>query len=386
MDGPQRELRSLNLLALVCVMLTLTLGVTKLFVQRAHLPSYATPTYNTYEGFVSIDQYCIRAEKMRDRVQAGPDEVEGAQAEMMKDLRKRGHPSAILIPAIIALVSIPVGSIPYAFIGLVIAALLLQFLAVRRLASRLTGGAAPAIAIATVLVASHCDTVRSSAQLLLDPFAALFTTLTVLVSQRRHEGGGAGTTWTLVALQLLGPFIKLSYLPALAAPAIVTLCVARENRIGGALLDGIRFGLLPVLPAVAYVLAVPTLDGFGREMDQTLESSSMSSWELGNFAIEMALLLAPLVVLLWRPKTDAARIDARTGSVLLVVLTFLLSLWALRLPDDHRLYLPLIGLMAAAVAARVWDAFGPARTHRWLAIYATLNYGVALAGILLVLR
>lgn len=380
------EERGLSRLALVCVLLTVALGVTKVFVQRVHLPSYASPTYNTYEGFVSVDQYCIRAEKMRDRMTASGAEVEGAQAEMMKDLRQRGHPSAILVPAVIALASLLVGSIPITFMALAILAFLFQVVVVRKLAACLSGGHAATVAIATILVAAHCDTVRTSAQLLLDPFAALFTTLAVWLSLRRHDDeAGSGTTWALVAVQVLGPFIKLSYLPALAAPAVVTLFVAREGRLRGAVLDALRFGALPVLPAVAFVLAVPTLEGFGKEMNQALDASSTSLLEYGDFAFEVVLMLLPLLVFLRRPRAgsnpaaDGPR--GATGAVLATLAVLVASMWALRLPDVSRLALPLVGLIAAVSAPRAWSWFGPGRAVAVLALYAALNYAVAVAAL-----
>ncbi len=385
--------RALALLLALCALATLALGTAKLVVQRSRPPAHADPArnadplHNRYDGFVSIDQYCVRAERFRDRFRGTP----GAREALQLDLTTQGHPTAVLVPVVLALASELTRSIPLAFAALTAAAFLAQVALVRRLAQRLAaaaGGLDARVAglCGAILVAAHVDAARSAVQLLIDPFAALSATACVWLSLalgERAPGGGRAPSarraarW-LFAVQVAGPLVKLSYLPFLAAPALIAFATRGGERWRAAAGAALGFGLLPLVPALAWVLAVPGWTAFTSEMGIAATYSTLSARELRLFALEMALWFQPLPLALFLAPRPALR--PATLATLAVTLVFLASVWALRLPDDYRLYLPALGLLCAACAPSVVLLAGR-RLVPALALYAAANAGVALAGL-----
>lgn len=388
--------RALALLLALCALATLALGTAKLVVQRSRPPAHADPArnedplHNRYDGFVSIDQYCVRAERFRDRFRG----VAGAREALHLDLTTQGHPSAVLVPVVLALASELTRSIPIAFAALTAAAFLAQIALVRRLAQRLAeaaGGLDARVAglCGAILVAAHVDSARSAVQLLIDPFAALLATACVWLSLalgeradsppagRRSLSPRAAARW-LLAVQVAGPLVKLSYLPFLAAPALVAFAARGGERWRAAAGAALSFGLLPLVPALAWVLAVPGWTAFTSEMGIAATYSTLSARELRLFALEMALWFQPLPLALLLARRPALR--PATLATLAVTLVFLASVWTLRLPDDYRLYLPALGLWCAACAPSVVLLAGR-RLVPALALYAAANAGAALAGL-----
>jgi len=375
-DGPSR--RTLVGLAWLCAAVTLSLGVAKLFIQRDDLPAHASPGYNTYEGFVSVDQYCLRAEKLAAWMLADELERPAARARALDDLRHGGHPTAVLLPAVIGLAGRATGSLVLAFVLLSSAAFLAQVAVTMRLGERigrgLGSGALLVGPVAAVLAAAHLNSARNAAQRLLDPFAALWATSMALAALRWQERPSHGSATLLFLAQLTGCFIKLSYFPLLALPALVALAGGGPGRFARTLRAAFWFGALPALPAIAYIAAVPGFGNFGGEMNQAAAASNLVFRELGAFSVEVALVLQAfplLIVASWSRLTPPGR------GVVLGGLALLASLLALRLPDVHRLYLPLVGLFAAGSAPVL-----VARVERRLLIPLLAAYAAANVAIL----
>lgn len=375
-----RHERGLQILLVLATALTLALGVSKLLVQRAYPPPYVAQHFHRYEGFVSIDQYCLRAEKFRDRIYAAPDERGAAQARLMQDLESGYLPTAVLVPAILGAISRWTGSIPVTFACLSAGALLAQLGALLALGAHLgrRHGGRVVGWTAAVLLVGHVDAMRASAQLLIDPFAAALASGCVLFALRRRAGGRG--TVALLAIQVLGPFVKLTYAPLLAAPAVIELVCAGERRLARAVRAGLLFGVLPALPAVLYLLWIPGAGAFSSEMVRAVDSSSLTARELRHFALEMAFLFQVLPLLYLLGRHAAREVRSELDGVALATLVFVASVMGIQLPDDYRLYLPAVGLLAALAAPGAVHAAGR-RLVPALACYVLANGAVAAYGL-----
>ena len=131
------RVRGLNVLLGVCVLLTLGLGVAKLAVQRERPPAYVREGRNIYEGFVSIDRYCNRAELFRDWSEG----IEGGREALIHDVVHWHHPTVLLVPLAVGVSSRAVGSIPITFALYSAGAFLVQVVLVLRLARSLAPSA-----------------------------------------------------------------------------------------------------------------------------------------------------------------------------------------------------------------------------------------------------
>lgn len=367
--------RRLAVLLVVCVIATLALGVAKLFVQRAHPPVWATGGIHTHEGFISIDQYCERSELFRAWL-AGEDP---GGAELLEHLRVRGHATAVLVPGLVALLGLVTGSIVFSFALLSGAAFVAQVVLVGRLARRLVPGA-PRVAglVAATLVASHVDSARTAAQLILDPFTAAFATLVVLATLRWLERRDVGSALAMLAAVYGASSVKLASLAVLAAPPLVALVCARGKR-KSAVVVGLAAGILPLLTLFAYARFALERPMFSAELVEMWSRNIPTRKSLQNFLVEMALLLqfVPFVLL-----GRARAIGREALGTLLVAGTFWLSVASIGLHDDARLYLPVLGLAVAGSTPSLL-AMVPAR---WIvgatALFAAGNLAVAAVGLM----
>ena len=91
----------------VCLTLTLGLGFAKLQIQKARPPNWLKPTH-TYAGYVSIDGYSHTAEAIHQWY-LGAD---SGAARVRARLAHEGHPTALLVPALVAALALILGSIP----------------------------------------------------------------------------------------------------------------------------------------------------------------------------------------------------------------------------------------------------------------------------------
>ncbi len=130
---PDPEAARLRWILALCLVTTLSLGVVKLFQQRGHPPAWAPAPHNTYAGFVSIDRFAVRAE----RIQAFALGLDPGAHELTRHLKESLHPTSLSVPALVALIALPLGSIVLAFVTTSAALFVLEVLLVMRLARRL---------------------------------------------------------------------------------------------------------------------------------------------------------------------------------------------------------------------------------------------------------
>lgn len=371
---PGRERRLAILLAL-CVAATLSLGVAKLFVQRAHPPAWTVTGTNTFEGFVSIDRYCERAARIRAWLVG--DDPGGAQ--VLEHVRAHGHATALLVPGCVALLSLVTGSIVLAFALLSAAAFVLQVLLVGLLARRLVPGAAlVAGLLAATLTAAHCDSARTAVQLLLDPFTAAFSTLIVLTTLRWLERRDVRTALLLLAAECVACTVKLAVLPVLASPAILALICA-PGRKKSALAVTIGVGLLPLLALQTYTQLVLDESMFSAEIGEMWSRNVPTRASIRNFLVEMVVLLQFVPFVLLRG-CRALRRDAL--AVLAVGALLLLSVASVRLHDDARLYLPVLGLALAGATPALLAVVPERWIVRGAALFAAVNLSAAAVALL----
>ncbi len=369
--APQRGLR---FLLLCCLCLALALGAAKLLIQREHPPEFTRFPANVLHGWVAIDGYGQRAELLRDWIAAEPGSGEALRAALRNPL----HPTSWLVPALVALVSFATRSVPLAFALLSWAALAAHAWLAVAVARRLAPGASASVPwIAGCLVAAHCLCLRTAAQLMLDPFAAACAAACLVLALDWTAHGGTARALGLHAVQAAGLFVKDSYVPWLAAPALIALCAAglRARRTWSAL------GLMGVLPLLWPALFLAWHAGLAaalHDLRYTHSDLGMDRRQLAHFGVEMALLLQVFPLAIWAGRRGSSRAELGVGLALLVVLA---TTWAQRLPPIPRVYLPCVApLVVLAVVASERVLRDRAR-RRWLAALLLGNVGVAAAGL-----
>ncbi|MFQ5507153.1 MAG: hypothetical protein ACE5F1_20475, partial [Planctomycetota bacterium] len=226
-------------------------------------------------------------------------------------------------------------------------------------------------------------TIRTTAQLYLDPFCALCATLLVLelpgwIRQPDRPRGAR-----IVALQVLGLFLKISYLPMLAVPALATIVAGRfsgpaPRKDRRALRAICLFGLLPLLPWISFLSLGPGSGSFLREPTHLLASWNLRGHQLANFAFEMLLLFQVLPLFLLVRRGVGPRIQK---TVVVALACMLLATWAFKLPPIPRLYLPVLGFLVALAAPAIQHTLEGARLRAFVGAYLVLNYAAAIYGI-----
>lgn len=372
------EAARLRWLGLGCLLVTLVLGVAKVQYQRANPPRWQR--WNHYEGFIAIDEFAERSAALR----AWLTGADPGGAELAQELRKDLHPTSLAVPAIVAVLALPLGSIPWAFVAASSAFFALEVWLAVLLARRLAPSAAEARrngAVAGILVAAHCLSARTAAQLQLDNACAALALASVLAADAWCRRPGIARALGLLALLVAALFTKTSCLPVLVAPAAAAwLYHAPGARRRRALCVGLALAAAAVLVALAYLRWLGGVSRGANDMQHLFASWVWRRDQLLRFALEMALLfqLFPLVPILHRGVLSGplARLVALT------LASFLLATWAFHLPAVPRLYLPALALGAPLCAAGAAQLLGPELRTRALGAYAFANYAVAVIGLL----
>ncbi len=358
---------------LLCFLVTALCGGSKLYLQKRNPPDFAVRQGQIFDGYVSIDFYCHRAAKVK-RALTGQSDPNLTESLARKDIL---HPTSWLVPVAVALVSSITASIPVAFFVLSLSALFAQAWLIRLLVFEICGHAALLFAnCAAVVFLSHITTIRSAGQFYLDPFvstaalAAVLLTFRILRSPAKKVAGLG-----LAALQASALFLKSSYLPWLAAPALLAFVGCKEGRLATTLRFGLLYGVLPLVPALIFLnVAHGELQSATKDMADLASSWTLSSGELKRFALEMVLLFQwlPLAfVFTLRPR------DSRILGLLLCLALVLLSVWSFRLPAIARLYLPVLSVLVAACFAHLAGRVSERAVIAMVVVHAAINYAFA---------
>jgi len=224
------------------------------------------------------------------------------------------------------------------------------------------------------LFLGHCLTMRTSGQLLLDPFCGALVLGAAAASLRLVEGFRGAWAALLFLIQVLGAFTKVSYLPALAIPALVLK--VKGASWPRALSAGVVHGAVPLALVLVFIALVPGRESAGRDFAHLANAWRLSPQELRHFAIEMALLFQvwPLVLFVRRRQLLSGR------ALLACAALVLASTWAFKLPAVPRLYLPVLGLGLAGAAGAVDGWLGARRARVGLVVLIAANYAVAIWG------
>lgn len=367
--------RGRELLLGACILLTLGLGIAKVFVQRAHRPSYLHAAH-VYHGWPSIDGHSLKAERIRTWMTGG----DPGAASLREFLSDEGHPSSLVVQTAVAALSLFVGSIPVTFMLLSALAFCLQIALVVRLAWLCAGEVRPWVpALAGILAAGHVLSVRTAAQLHLDPFCALIATAVLVATLEQAREPRRGRAAWLGVLLTLGLFTKISLLPLLAVPPLVLAARAPGRRLATLVRAGLAFSLPPL---VIWGAALWLVTGGGpttTEPGHLLKTWELDARQLRNFGIEMVLLLQAFPVLLLLRRREWSADERAVGMVLILLLA---ATWAFRLPAIPRLYLPTVGLMAVLGAAQLAQLLPPRLVSTVVALYLLANYGLGIVGLL----
>jgi hypothetical protein len=356
-------------LALAFLAAALLLGATKLELQRRSPPAWAAPPIHRFKGWVAIDGLAARAAWLRAEL------APGAAAQTPRpDVAL--HATAWLVPLAVALASFVTGSIPLAFALLSGLASALQVLLVGRLARRLDPGRRAEVGwLAALAAAGHCLTMRTAAQLTLDPFCAAWTTAHLLVSLRWAERRRATDLAALVLLATSGLFLKSSFLPALAFPLLCALLHGERAplRLLGL---GALTALVPLALALLFQAFLLPHTGAADDLAHFARAWRLDPRQLRQFALEMALLFQLYPALLLRSRLVPGERPAATALGL-----FLASVWAFGLPAVPRLYLPALGFLVALCVPRLVAALGLRHARHVLAGAGLVNLALAVAGL-----
>ncbi len=377
MSVPPTPVRGLALVFALTFLFTAAYGVGKLYWQRSNRPDFARTQANQYEGFVAIDDYATRAELIAAWMR-GEGELEAVFAKA----RSGFHPASLLVPCAVALLSFVVPSIPLAFAALASAALLGAALVARRLALRLdpSGGAATGW-IAASLVVGHCLSMRTSAQLQMDPFCHFQALVALVFAVRWSEQRRATDGVALFLVLASGLFVKISLLPLLALPSLVGLVRGRFRAWKQPLVDGLRFGVLPAATWLAGLFAIGAIEAGFADMHDQATQFRIDLGYLRLFGTEMLLLFQafPLVALVWL-RGRGRELDVATARVVWLALGLvLLATWGFRFPHIARIYLPLVGMLAVLAAPCLRRLRHPLG---WLTAFVVANASLSLYGLL----
>lgn len=328
---------------LACLGATAALGVIKVERQRASPPSYAQKEVHQFDGFVSIDGFSHRAQAIRNWLSGVDDASMKPSNHPGSDL----HPTSWTIPIVVGLLSCVTDSVPRTFQGLSIAALLAQLLLVMALAQRTSAYWPRGIArssptfLTGVMFVSHCLTIRTAGQLILDPFCACLALAVVLLAQDWIAAPSVRRGLAISALMIAGMFTKVSFLPMFVAP--IVLAALAGAGLGIVMRLSVFSVVLPALPVLAFFVWVADESSAAVDFKHLIASWTLSLRELKHFAFEMVLLvqLWPLVLLVAAKPSDRKA----QGPIVLAIIV-LLATWAMRLPAVPRLYLPVWALAA----------------------------------------
>ncbi|MBI3817289.1 MAG: hypothetical protein HY286_01255 [Planctomycetes bacterium] len=361
----------------ICCICTIGLGVAKVYIQKAHPPAYAAGKTDAhfYKGFVSPDTHCKMAELFRNWY-TGDDP--GGQI-VKNEFANEMHPSAIVIPAAVGALDLIINFIPWSFMLFSAAAVVANaWLAAKMAAESDPGAPAEVPMIAALLVVAHCLTIRTSTQMILDPFCAVFASAAMWMTIRWTRAPGTGVAFALVIIQMLGMFTKVSYAPLLAAPALATFFAGSGRNWARGAFAALLFGAIPAAVWGIYMQWLTGLAQANREPEHLLNSWNLNFGALQHFAIEMALLFQGFFIILllkWKVPGGAARVAGVTLALIL------LATWAFRLPAVPRLYLPALAPLAVLCILKMKDYLGGTRARHLVFGYLILNYAIGIWGL-----
>lgn len=362
-------------LFVLCACLTIVFGVAKVQMLRKYPPEYAQKVGNSYEGFVSGDNYSLRAAYIKEWLQG--DDPGGKR--LRKFLSKDAHPNSILVPSLVGATAILTKSIPWTFVAWASLALLIQALLVVHVARFSLGPEIdPDSAVSPwglgALFLGHCLAMRTASQLHLDPFCGALMLGTVAISLRLTTNSSKTTPLALFLVQMMGAFTKASFLPALAMPAIIVGW--RQRSWSRFFIAAFVYGVIPMALMLLFVELVPGRKSVGRDFGRFLEAWQLSPKELLHFAVEMVLLFQfwPIVLFVRRQRLGGGAL------VLACALLVLLATWAFNLPAVPRLYLPVLGLGLAGMGCAVSELLLSRRAGQAVLVVILANYLVATWG------
>ncbi|MCB9881302.1 MAG: hypothetical protein H6832_05110 [Planctomycetes bacterium] len=372
--------RRWRIAAVLAVLLSITLGVLKVQIQRAHPPDWALDGTHLYEGYPSIDWFCFRVEWLRGT-------IEGTMNQAYSEWRPedRLHAGAWLVPLLVAVTSKLTGSIPVAFQVLSALAIALLCLGIHRFvrSARATEDDEDdddtVSSLAVIAFAAHVLVCRTAGHLYFDPFVALWM-LASLGASLRYARTGSHVV-RLAAIQTTGLFLKSSFLPALAIPVLAAWFVdgsrTEQRRIVA------RSLWCFVLPPIAIYLTFMAWS-HGSAFQSTADMQHLATtWRLDSaqlraFGIEMLMLFQwlPLGVLWTRPwKNRRGRIALLSGGIVLV------ATWSFGLPAIGRLYLPALMFGIMGVFACSEEKLAPRHWNSIVLVFACANYAVVAFGL-----
>src|SRR5262245_8652653 len=354
----------------ICVVLTLALGIAKVYRQKEHHPpSYDKPVH-VFEGYMAIDGHAAVAAGFRDWIR-GDDP--GARA-LRERLEGSLHPSAIAVPLVVGALGAVIGSIPIAFLLLSAAATCLQVWLAAALCARFGSTSTAERRLAALLTCGHVFTIATCAQLYLDPFVAVLVSIACLLTARWMDGGGARSALLLAAVQGVGLFTKISYVPMLAIPCLALATSKRARSTARIAIAGVFFAGLPLAAWWLYLRWLGDSSSMSRESEHLWSSWKLQPAQFLAFLGEMFLLFQafPLFVFRANRNSSNAMLIVRWALFLLLFAT-----WTFRLPAVHRLYLPEVSLLAALAATPAFQRCSPRVLLPAVVVYLAANYGLA---------
>lgn len=357
-------MKSLRWLAVAALVAAVGLGLVRVLALRAEPPAWAVGGH-LYDGFVAIDGHAHRARAVRDWL-AGDDP---GGASMRALLRGDEHVTALLIPALTAVVSFATGSIPWSYFLVVVA----MFAAAAHCAGSIARALAPpeqaarAYWVSLFVLAVHITTTRTVGLLILDWGIGLCTAGCALAAMRWTRGGGARSLAAMAVWTTLGLFTKISALPLCAVPPVIALAAAgppalRLRRAAAAVLPG----LLALALASAWSYGMVGVGPLERDAEHLLGTRARPL----EFAAEMVLLAQGGPVLLWL----ARPLPPLGLGLLAACLLELVSVAVFRLPSTARLYVPTLVLGVPLVVGCGGAMLGRPRV---LGAFAFANLGLA---------
>ena len=362
--------RGLVPLAWLAVLVSFALGVAKLFAERADPPAWASSPHHLYDGFVSIDNYSARAEWVQHRL-FGRELSETATLALAGD---HLHETSWGGPFLVACLAAVLGSIPLAFVLVVVGCQAAAFSIGFGLARRACGAACGLAFV--VLCAGHLTSLRTTAQLYLDwPVTACVLGVAALSTSFAVRPGLARFL-ALVAVACIGVTTKLSFAPALALPPLAWVLARGLRSLPVAAAIGIALVPLPLATAELVSRVGPDATGAAAlvgDFEHLFGVWDLTPKRLAQWGVEMVLLVQvlPLALLPWRTLHTSGRFAALGCGV------FFLATASLALPAIPRLYMPVMVLLTLAAA------IGLARRRAWptslLALYLALNTALGVA-------
>lgn len=364
-------------LLLAVIALAPTLGWLKVEQQRRHPPEWANKPAHLHDGYVSIDGHARRASEVRDILTGSAS----AGRKLRDELRTELHPSSLLVPGLVGVLSLATRSIPIAFLLYNLVVYAMTLILIGHLAARVCrqqGGVDvdDGVRWSLFVFASHVNVSRDVMQLHLDSTITCLGLATAAIALS-VQSPSANRSKCLVAagVQSLGVFTKASYFPFLAA---LPLATAFSRGREGTWRCAIIALAVPIACLVGYSAWLESPNSLARDLEHFADSWRISSAQFGRFLLEIGLAFQ------WFPLVIAARTTRRhaVGRTLLgLVGLYVSALLLFGLPSVPRLYMPAIALLCAVSAPSVLAHV--ARERAWqLYAWSLLNLSVAAAALM----